>query len=168
MWVRAHFETADNPDQERRRAPRRKLLFGAEIGRDGTRVIVHDLSTWGLKFETSAEMAVGERIEVLLPDGPVEAIVVWCDGHLCGGTFTQPISEAAINAALLRSQLVSGNRRQRQTTAGHGSEFAAAPLRAAAAQPAIFTTAGALLVMLVLLLVLSAFAGGGSPAGLQR
>lgn len=93
----------------------------------------------------------------MLPDGPVEAVVVWCDGNLCGGRFTQPISDAAIEAALLRSQLVSGDLEEPEARADRGAAPAAPPLGIAAAYPRIFTaTAGAVLAMLVLLLVLLA------------
>jgi transcriptional regulator with XRE-family HTH domain len=68
-------------------------------------VVVHDLSETGLLLQTSGQLSVGERIEVVLPHaGATEANVVWASNEFFGCRFEKRISRAALSAA----QLLSG------------------------------------------------------------
>lgn len=106
MWLLGRLEA--NPDRgERRASLRRKLLLETQGGSALERpaqVVIHDLSPEGFLMETSAAIAVGDRMEVTLPEaGPVEATAVWKSGRYCGCKFSEPISTAAVSAAVLRS-----------------------------------------------------------------
>lgn len=106
MSIAAHLE-------QRRRAiesrvgPRRKLRLdapGAASSGIAMNVVVHDLSETGLLLQTSAQLAVGEKIEVVLPHaGPTAASVVWGSNEYFGCRFEKRISGATISAAQLRS-----------------------------------------------------------------
>jgi transcriptional regulator with XRE-family HTH domain len=94
-----------------RREPRRKLLLDAQaVARSGPRageatdVLIHNISATGLLFESAAELAPGEAIEIELPEsGPVVAGIVWASGRLYGCQFEAPVSSADLSAAALRS-----------------------------------------------------------------
>lgn len=104
MSVLACFEPLDEPGCERRGAARLLLFLGTLAGPCGSNVIVRDLSLTGLMAETSAELEPGDIFEVELPyQGRTRATVVWRDGRAFGCQFEQPISRAAMSAALLRS-----------------------------------------------------------------
>ena len=108
MNLQAHLEPATTASTDRRNAARRKLKFGARLAKEGAGVIIRDLSTAGLRFETSATLECGERIDVLLPEkGATQAVVIWCDGQCFGGKFTEPVSKATVSAALLLSEPAS-------------------------------------------------------------
>ena len=112
MNLQAHLEPLSAASRDRRETARRKLKFGAELAREGAGVVVSDLSTGGLRFETSAELECGEAIDVVLPHrGATKAVVVWRDGRSYGGEFTQPVSAATVSAALLRSEPAAGQQR---------------------------------------------------------
>lgn len=67
-------------------------------------VLIHNLSTTGALIATTAELAVDDRIELDLPHaGQRAASVVWSDDGLYGCHFEEPLTRAAISAALLRS-----------------------------------------------------------------
>jgi hypothetical protein len=75
---------------------------GAAIA--GNRALLHNLSETGLLIETFDDLAVGEGIQVDLPEaGGRSAKVVWRSDRLFGCQFEQPIAHAAISAARLRS-----------------------------------------------------------------
>ena len=100
MPMLAHFE--ERTGEDRRRTSRRALKLG--IGGGAGPVTVHDLSATGVLLETSVSMLVGADFELELPHaGIVEAVVVWNSGEYYGCQFTQPISPAALSAALLQS-----------------------------------------------------------------
>lgn len=105
MAILAQLQEADS--SERRGAARRRLQLetaGATEVTANIRVVIHDLSVSGLLLETFAQFSVGERIEVQLPEaGPAEALIVWNSGRYFGCRFAQPISTAAVSAALLLS-----------------------------------------------------------------
>jgi PilZ domain len=99
MRLFAHF---DSPEGDRRRAARRILRLG--VGAAGDWVTVRDISLTGLLLETSSAMAVGARFELELPRaGAITAVVVWSSGTFYGCEFDQPISQAALSAAVLQS-----------------------------------------------------------------
>lgn len=88
-----------------RSASRRKLLLKAQDNVPGrSSVPVLDISTTGLLLQTAGELALNERIELDLPGSPtVHATVRWSRGGLHGCQFVDPVSEAFVSAALLRS-----------------------------------------------------------------
>lgn len=95
------------PERDRRASPRRKLRLetgGSSSTAPHSRVVIHDLSQSGLLIESPAALAVGEDLEVHIPEaGAVEAEVVWSSGRFFGCRFKQGISTAAVSAAQLQS-----------------------------------------------------------------
>ena len=88
----------------RRGWTRRNLSLGATLHSSGEEVVIHDLSASGLLVETTAGLAVFDDLEVELPEvGFTPAVVVWNSGPFYGCQFREPISQAAISAAVLRS-----------------------------------------------------------------
>ncbi len=92
---------------ERRVALRRTLQLtvrGETPTGDSAQVLIHDISVTGLLLETSADLLIGETIEVDVPEGgPTSAIVMWNSGRFFGCQFHGRISPAAVSAAALRS-----------------------------------------------------------------
>jgi hypothetical protein len=92
---------------ERRVALRRTLQLtvrGETPAGDSAQVLIHDISVTGLLLETSADLLIGETIEVDVPEGgPTSAIVMWNSGRFFGCQFHGRISPAAVSAAVLRS-----------------------------------------------------------------
>ncbi len=79
-----------------------RLDVQASSSQNATRAVIRDLSERGLLVETTADLAVGETIQVDLPEaGPSMARVVWTKGSLFGCEFVNPVSKAAVSAALL-------------------------------------------------------------------
>jgi hypothetical protein len=106
MWLLARLE-ADPGNAERRSAHRRKLHLeteGSGALQKPIQVVIHDLTPEGFLMESTAAIAVGDRLEVAVPEaGAVEATAVWKSGSYCGCKFSRPISTAAVSAAILRS-----------------------------------------------------------------
>ena len=101
MPMLAHFE--ERTGEDRRRSGRRALKLG--VGNGAVQVTIQDLSLTGALLETSMSMLVGADFELELPHaGNVEAVVVWNSGEFYGCQFTQPISPAALSAALLQGE----------------------------------------------------------------
>ncbi|HYX47021.1 MAG TPA: PilZ domain-containing protein [Sphingomicrobium sp.] len=92
---------------ERRVALRRTLQLivrGETPAGDSAQVLIHDISVTGILLETSADLLIGETIEVEVPEGgPTTAIVMWNSGRFFGCQFHGRISPAAVSAAVLRS-----------------------------------------------------------------
>lgn len=91
-----------------RRAARRRTLrltvSSATPAGGSAQVFIHDISVTGLLLETSADLLVGETIEVDVPEGgPTSAIVMWNSGRFFGCQFQGRISAASVSAAVLRS-----------------------------------------------------------------
>jgi hypothetical protein len=104
--LRAQLEVG--PDAgERRSASRRKLRLESEgyiSSAPQTQVVIHDLSEDGLLVESPVPLEQGESIEVVIPEGgTAQAQVAWSSGRFFGCKFSDPISTAAVSAALLRS-----------------------------------------------------------------
>lgn len=106
MWLLARLETEPKTG-ERRSSERRKLFLethGVSASARPAQVVIHDLSAEGFLMESSAAIAVGDHLEVSIPEaGSVEATAVWKSGRYCGCKFAEPISGAAVSAAELRS-----------------------------------------------------------------
>lgn len=105
MAVEAHLEQRRRP-VDSRVGPRRKLHLGAagsSSAGDAMNVTVHDLSETGLLLQTTAQLSLGEKIEVVLPHaGPTAASVVWGSNDFFGCRFEKRISRASVSAALLQ------------------------------------------------------------------
>jgi hypothetical protein len=92
--------------QDGRSAERRTiwLVASASSPRNSTKVLIHDLSTSGLLIETIAELVVGDKFLVDLPEvGHTEARVVWGRQSYFGCDFQSPIPKHVVSAALLQS-----------------------------------------------------------------
>lgn len=99
-----HASFADSADQ--RASDRRVLRLEARVATpEGEGDIqVHNLSRSGLLLEGVAGVAAGSQIEVELPGGSRHrAEVIWADETLFGCRFTEPLTQAQLSAALLRS-----------------------------------------------------------------
>jgi hypothetical protein len=58
----------------------------------------------GVLIETSADLSIGERLEVHIPEaGATAAKVVWNSGRFYGCEFRTRIPRGAVSAAMLRS-----------------------------------------------------------------
>jgi hypothetical protein len=95
------------PDEDRRKAPRRVLSLQVPSGSapgGGSIVLIHDLSSTGLLLETATSLDIGSPVAIELPHaGRCAATVVWDSGSLFGCQFDTPIPKAAVSAALLLS-----------------------------------------------------------------
>ncbi len=92
-----------------RRVHGRYLLQLARIS-SNTRehALVHDLSEVGLRLETTEPLDKGDTIRIELPlIGKVDAKVVWKDEPFLGCEFLKAISQAVVNAAILRSSVTA-------------------------------------------------------------
>ncbi|WP_137753934.1 helix-turn-helix domain-containing protein [Sphingopyxis sp. L1A2A] len=89
------------------RSARRKLrlqLQGTGASGVEVEVLVHNISATGLLLEGEATLALGDAIEIGLPDaGATRARVIWASGSLYGCQFDTPISPATLSAAQLRA-----------------------------------------------------------------
>lgn len=103
--IAALDDLSESPN--RRYAARRTLslvLPGSTPSGIQARVVVHDISRTGLLVETNAKLAVGEELQVVLPQaGDTNAVVLWSSGSFFGCQFTDAISPAAVSAAVLQS-----------------------------------------------------------------
>ena len=89
-----------------RGAARRTLHLDVQGSGDfgSSEVTILDLSPTGFLLEASDTLAVGEAIDLDWPGGgAVRAVVKWSSGRFFGCQFKQPISTAALSAALLRA-----------------------------------------------------------------
>ncbi len=106
MTMLARIE-ANDIDADRRHGSRRLLKLavpGSVPDRAGVDVLIHDLSHSGLLIETSAELAVGARLKVELPEaGTTDAAVMWGNGRYFGCRFDSPIAPRVLSAAQLMS-----------------------------------------------------------------
>ena len=95
-----------------RRSSQRRVLHlqAQETSRRGVSdVVILDIANTGLLLQTSGRLSVDETIELELPGGStVAATVRWASGRLYGCAFAQPVSDAFVSAALLRSPPLPG------------------------------------------------------------
>jgi transcriptional regulator with XRE-family HTH domain len=89
------------------REPRRTLRLetqSALASGHATNVMLHNVSATGLLLESAVLLAIGEMLEIDLPQvGATSAKVIWASGALYGCQFEAPVSIAALSAAQLRS-----------------------------------------------------------------
>lgn len=106
MAIAAYFEGSETTGG-RARAPRRTLRLAVTGERESgnpAAVLIHNASPTGLLLGSDTPISEGERITVDLPHaGATTARIVWRSGKLHGCRFDEPISQAALSAAQLRS-----------------------------------------------------------------
>nr|WP_294170184.1 PilZ domain-containing protein [uncultured Sphingomonas sp.] len=90
-----------------RRSTRRTLrleVAGTAGSQSRSAMVIHDLSPTGLLIETEEPLGVGQKLAVELPEvGSFPAEAVWSSGRFVGCKFDETLPQAAISAALLRS-----------------------------------------------------------------
>lgn len=103
MTIFAQLEPAPGLSN-RRYAPRRSLRLGCAVNGNDLEAIVHDLSLTGLLLETHGELATGDTLMVEISEHSLTpARVIWNSGLFFGCKFDEPLSPAAVSAALLRA-----------------------------------------------------------------
>lgn len=104
MYMLAHLDPP-LPTTDRRASRRRKLRLEAKgVGEGEAPVVIHDISEDGMLLESSAALAPGETIDVMIPEtGAARATVMWNSGRYFGCKFDKSLSTAAVSGALLRS-----------------------------------------------------------------
>ena len=81
-----------------------RLAASTQTESGATNGLIHDLSENGLSLETDAVLNIGETVLVDLPFiGATEGKIIWKEDKLYGCEFLEPISNATLSAALLRS-----------------------------------------------------------------
>lgn len=98
--------TIESKASDNRSATRRSLRLEVQASspNDVSSAFIHNLSERGLLIESATDLAIGEMIEVALPEaGACEARVIWSDGSFFGCEFLRPVPRAAVSAALLRA-----------------------------------------------------------------
>jgi PilZ domain len=109
MAVLAHLD-APRRALDRRRTARRTLSLEVDGRHDvgSAAVVILDLSVTGLLLETSAELNIGDEIDVVIPHaGATTGSIIWRSGAFFGCEFRKPITAAAVSAALLQSPPVA-------------------------------------------------------------
>ena len=99
-------EIRETQSAERRGAVRRTLQLSIDnqLSHDALEAVIRDLSKYGLLVETAADLALGERLYVDLPETGIRAaVVVWRRGNLFGCEFQVPLTKKIVSATLLRA-----------------------------------------------------------------
>lgn len=119
MTVIAYIETrpggAGKPGETRLRFP------GVPAKGSETEISVHNISEWALVLEGDVLLALGDPVEVKLPQsGAARAHVAWTSGRLAGLDFTIPISGISLGAARLQGAVAcvsadTGSARHRES-----------------------------------------------------
>ena len=92
------------PAADRRSSPRRKLSLGSSLQATGEAVTILDFSCTGMLIETAAELVPFDGFQIDLPEvGFRQAVIIWNSGQYYGCELNEPVPQAAISAALLRS-----------------------------------------------------------------
>jgi transcriptional regulator with XRE-family HTH domain len=105
MSIEAHLEEPCLVG-ENHLGPKRKLHLDAPEERssgNAMNAVVHDLSEAGLLLQTSAQLSVGERIEVVLPHASQEASVAWGINDFFACRFERRTGRAAPGGARRRN-----------------------------------------------------------------
>jgi hypothetical protein len=93
---------------ERRLAIRRRLRLGVSASSSGNvaMALILNISETGLLIETVAELAVGETLQVEIPEASATtARVIWTDGFFAGCEFINPVPVSAVSASQLMSPI---------------------------------------------------------------
>lgn len=93
---------------DERAAVRRSLRLGVSAYSTDhvTMALILNLSETGLLIETVLELAVGETLQVDIPEVSASTVrVVWTEGLLAGCEFVDAVSTGAVSAARLMSPI---------------------------------------------------------------
>lgn len=106
-------ETCARRPSERRDADRAGLGRASTLRQDDTLnpfdVTIDDLSCGGCRLSGGASLAVGDEVSIGLPGiGGSIAHVIWVQGDSSGVSFTQPLTDDAINTVRRAQTLVDG------------------------------------------------------------
>ena len=116
MVFSAQFDPGTQSDRRSSKRRALKIRVPADTStRRGISVLIHDLSIVGMLIETHhADLTVGAILDVELPEvGCRSATVVWRRAGLVGCKFQQPLPDAGVSAALLRSHARLGAERSK-------------------------------------------------------
>ena len=97
---------------DQRSAVRRSLRLGVSASSSGNvaMALILNISERGLLVETLVELAVGETLQVDIPEANAStARVVWTEGFLAGCEFVDPVSTGAVSAVQLRSSIAAAD-----------------------------------------------------------
>lgn len=100
----------DQAQRDLRGGARRRVLVNVNLAIDASsaRVLVHDLSTTGLRMQTETALSIGDVVSIEFPDiPPIDAHIVHGAHGIYGCEFVTPISQAVLSAAVLKSPIVS-------------------------------------------------------------
>lgn len=90
------------PADRRERRHELQLHVQATAANRSASAVVHNLSSSGLLIEAAGSLAMGDVIDVIIPEaGHAQAEVVWHSGNFYGCEFVAPLSKAALSAAVL-------------------------------------------------------------------
>lgn len=106
MKVQFASISAPLPKADKRRSRRRVIRFGLDVSdvKEGSPLLILDVSEAGMQIQTVAKLGIGERLAVELPEaGSVTAEIRWRSRDRYGARFAAPISQAAISAIQLAS-----------------------------------------------------------------
>ncbi len=105
MGMAAQLEPERGTSNRRNSARRRlRLEVIATADHGPTNTVLHDLSNSGFLLETRGNLSPGDELRMDLPEARGRpAIVVWRSGQLYGCALHEPVSSAALSAALLKA-----------------------------------------------------------------
>ena len=104
--ARIRIDTPEVDGSESRVAGRRALALSGRVlaGGQVLEAVIHNLSSTGMLIETSTDLAGETGLDIEIPEaGVVRAEIAWQSETFFGCQFIQPLSRAAVSAALLRS-----------------------------------------------------------------
>ena len=87
-------------DRSRREASRIPTAFDTSLRSPGAasrspcRII--DISASGARLRLYKDMAPETSIQIVLPVGPVDAHIIWANGHEAGCRFDRPLDDATV------------------------------------------------------------------------
>jgi len=95
-----------------RTAIRRSLRLGIHASSRGdiAMALILNISETGLLIETGVELAVGETLQVDIPEASSSTVrVIWTEKLLAGCEFLQPVSLGVVSAAQLKSPIAAAD-----------------------------------------------------------
>jgi len=99
-------EIRNTESTDRRGAVRRtlRLPINGRLSEGAVGAVIRDLSEYGFLLETTADLMLGERLHVELPEAGIrEATVVWSHARFFGCEFKIPLTKTLVSATLLRA-----------------------------------------------------------------